>query len=467
MVTFDDVLPALLRVCEEFQGFDSVERSCVVRDLQGRVRLAVSTGRSAALDAQALEKALQDVLGAWFEGPVLVRGAAATADRRQRELARLTASVLDAATEEWTTASWEDPATGSSKQPAAHKWFKIERRLSKAEWTGRRPSGPPWPLVRGKPAIATFFSFKGGVGRTTLLAAVAWQLAAAGKRVVAIDLDVEAPGLGSLLGAETRRGVTDFLVDFIATGTVNITDLRAPATELGAEAPLVDVIPAGTLDDQYFEKLGRLDFAGSGLLDEPGGSPVHGGLDALLKAISALDPAPAFILLDSRAGLHDMAGLSLHALAHVEVVVARDSQQGYLGLDLTVEALARQQRNELQCVVVQSMAPIDPGTEEYRRVTSEFRAQSWRIFSEHIHGMDGASPPTDATADAELAALEDDSAASEDSDNSAHYPWVIRYNDRLIRFSSLAAIRAELFAEEFRRVVERIQALSVPAGRPT
>lgn len=34
-----------------------------------------------------------------------------------------------------------------------------------------------------------------------------------------------------------------------------------------------------------------------------------------------------YILLDSRAGLHDLAGLSLHNLAHVDVLVGRDSDQ--------------------------------------------------------------------------------------------------------------------------------------------
>ena len=43
--------------------------------------------------------------------------------------------------------------------------------------------------------IVTFYSFKGGTGRTMALANVAWILAANGKRVLIADWDLESPGL--------------------------------------------------------------------------------------------------------------------------------------------------------------------------------------------------------------------------------------------------------------------------------
>jgi cellulose biosynthesis protein BcsQ len=43
--------------------------------------------------------------------------------------------------------------------------------------------------------IITFYSFKGGVGRSMALANVAAIYAQRGKRVLAIDFDFEAPGL--------------------------------------------------------------------------------------------------------------------------------------------------------------------------------------------------------------------------------------------------------------------------------
>src|SRR5215831_10373685 len=43
--------------------------------------------------------------------------------------------------------------------------------------------------------VVTFYSYKGGVGRTTLLVNTAFERASRGHRVVIWDLDLEAPGL--------------------------------------------------------------------------------------------------------------------------------------------------------------------------------------------------------------------------------------------------------------------------------
>jgi MinD-like ATPase involved in chromosome partitioning or flagellar assembly len=465
MVTFDEVLPTLLRVCESTAGFDAVKRACVVRDLEGRVRLALTVEpREPPLDVARLEGELVTHMGRWFEPPILNERSAV--DRRQKEQARLTGAILRV-DEPWGEASWEEPGTGERKIPPAGRWHKIERRLSKEEWTSRREPEPPWKLVPGRPAIVTFYSFKGGVGRTTLLAATAWQLAAKGKRVLTIDLDVEAPGLGALLGAETRRGLLDFLVDSIATGHIDLTDLTASASHLGNEAVRVDVLPAGRLLPGYFEKLARLDFVGSGLLDDPDGSPVHRSLRSLLNKLAA-ENAPDYILLDSRAGLHDVAGLSLHDLAHVDVLVGRDSEQSYQGLELTVAALGRRQNaRQLQCVVVQTMAPGDPDSEEYKRIQMEYRRRSWEAFSEYVYprpepGSEETAPEHEPTPEE----LEDESASSEESATAAHYPWTVRYNERLVRFTRLESVRPELFSEDFVRVVERIEALCTPPSPP-
>ena len=43
--------------------------------------------------------------------------------------------------------------------------------------------------------IITFYSYKGGTGRTMALANVAWILARNGNRVLSVDWDLESPGL--------------------------------------------------------------------------------------------------------------------------------------------------------------------------------------------------------------------------------------------------------------------------------
>ncbi len=64
--------------------------------------------------------------------------------------------------------------------------------------------------------IVTFYSFKGGTGRTMALANVAWILAANGKRVLIADWDLESPGL--------HRFFEPF-IDARAAGRPGIVDL--------------------------------------------------------------------------------------------------------------------------------------------------------------------------------------------------------------------------------------------------
>jgi len=441
VVTFDDVLTTLLQVCETTSGF-SPDKVVVVRDLRGRVRLALKQ-KSGGLIVSDLVASLRSALGAWFEEPILVHGGSPG-------LTRLCAVVLDV-NSPWRNPAWVDAATGQAKQPVAGRWHLVERHISKTAWVGDSKAAPPWPLVSSKPPIVTFYSFKGGVGRTTALAAAAWHLAEQGKRVVVVDLDVEAPGAGSLMGASADRGVLDFLVDHAASGSSDLDRMIAPALELGGSAAQVDVVPSGRLDSSYFEKLARLDYTGSGLLKPNSESPVREGMVALLNALARRDPKPDYIFLDSRAGLHDVAGLSLHDLAHVDVLVGRDSDQNYRGLELTVEALGRRRRPaDLRSIVVQTMAPEDLKSAEYKRVTEEYRLRSHRAFVEHVYSLE---EPIDPVTDADPIA--DDSSA-------AHYPHVIRFNNRLVSFTALSGMRSELFSDDFAQFVEKLKGLCGP-----
>ena len=57
----------------------------------------------------------------------------------------------------------------------------------------------------------TFYSYKGGVGRTLTLANLGRLLTQLRKRVFVLDLDLEAPGLHYKFGIEPTSGVLDCL----------------------------------------------------------------------------------------------------------------------------------------------------------------------------------------------------------------------------------------------------------------
>lgn len=65
--------------------------------------------------------------------------------------------------------------------------------------------------------ITTFYSYKGGTGRSLILANVAWILASSGKRVLTVDWDLEAPGL--------HRYFEPFMADPQLTRSDGVIDL--------------------------------------------------------------------------------------------------------------------------------------------------------------------------------------------------------------------------------------------------
>ena len=103
----------------------------------------------------------------------------------------------------------------------------------------------PKPKRLGK--IVTFYSYKGGTGRSMALANVAWLLTANGYRVLAIDWDLEAPGLHRYLLpflrdpelAETR-GLMDLLWDY---SNLVLTPQKAWPSSIRAPTDLADVRP--------------------------------------------------------------------------------------------------------------------------------------------------------------------------------------------------------------------------------
>lgn len=439
MTTFDRALPVLLQVCEQTDGFLDFKRACAVRDLRGRVRLVLDPQAGKAQETisdfcDTLANKLSNQLKSFFVRPILTT--AGTGER-----ARVAREILNSA-QPWQNCTYEDPTSGKQVTPPGNRWLLLERRLSKHSWLESGKLTPPWPLLEGLPPLVTFYSFKGGVGRTTSLVSCAWQLAREGKRVVIIDLDLEAPGLGALLDAETQRGAVDAIVDFLATGSIDLEGLHAPAQALGAEdAMLVDVIPAGNLNINYLEKLARLDFINDSPWDSKKASPVEEALRALVSRVRNI-LKPNFIFLDARAGLHDIAGLSLHGVSHVDVLVGRASEQSFRGLNIAIQALGiRKSAQDLRCIIVHGFSPRDPDSELGKQELAEFQGRAYDSFCDHIYEEDPPGP-SDKTA--------------------AHWPWPLRQNPALERFSNLSSMRDSLFSEQHQQLLLRIKELCTP-----
>ena len=272
---------------------------------------------------------------------------------------------------------WESGAPANPPIP----WFKLERQFSKSSWGAI--AGAPWPITDGaKPAVAAFYSFKGGVGRTVALSSVALLLAQAGHRVVVVDLDIEAPGVAPFLMCETSLpddGVVDYLVEWQLNENRQRTlaSFVAIQTEPGLvnETP-IRVIPSGKVNGSFVEKVARLDF--EGYL-----ASVKNPMSELLQQI-ADEYNPAFILLDVRSGLHDLGGLSLNVLSHLNVIFSRDSEQAWAGLETVLGILGehRLAGHSSEVLVVHSMVPPKDRDKDAH---ARFVARSYKTFQEQYY----------------------------------------------------------------------------------
>lgn len=210
--------------------------------------------------------------------------------------------------------------------------------------------------------IVTFYSYKGGTGRTMALANVAWLLASAGKRVLAIDWDLEAPGLHryfhpflapELREMETTPGVIDFFVDFAAAARIE-HQAPQPESELkwyerSAALPRfavpiewefpndgsLDLVPAGRQDPTYALRVASFDW-------QKFYEALGGGL--FLEAVKKrLRQDYDFILIDSRTGMSDTAGICTVHMPDELVVLFTLNQQSIRGAHAIAES-AEQQR---------------------------------------------------------------------------------------------------------------------------
>ncbi len=187
------------------------------------------------------------------------------------------------------------------------------------------------------PEIITFYSYKGGTGRSLALANMAWLLAAIDRRVLVIDWDMEAPGLhhyfrpflpDPTLSGYGVKGMIDIVLDYASEAVTpshaegekrrgnESADWMMPYANAGQHAiPLrwpggerlqigergsIAFLPAGRQDALYPKRVNSFDW--KHLYEELNGRAYF---DAMRASFAAYD----YVLIDSRTGVSDTAGI--------------------------------------------------------------------------------------------------------------------------------------------------------------
>lgn len=213
---------------------------------------------------------------------------------------------------------------------------------------------------KSKAPVVTFYSYKGGMGRTTTMIAYAISLAVNDndlkkKRVVIIDCDLEAPGYLNFfdlsehngLQSGKKNGLVEFLSDAQLTSNPEDLDINDYIINVGDDNENnfaynnlnnIWLIPAGNLNEGYSDLSGgvdRIDYLeGLAKINLSSVNSVVRYFNILLDRINETIE-PDIILLDSRTGFNDIFGTAALYLSSSVVGFfgfSRQTQPGLMNL---------------------------------------------------------------------------------------------------------------------------------------
>ena len=194
----------------------------------------------------------------------------------------------------------------------------------------------------------TFYSYKGGVGRTLALANVAIYLSRFGLNACLMDFDLESPGLHYkfpqfLETTDIKAGLVDYIYEFACTkippkslNEFSIEILPSSESQGG-----ILLIPAGNvLSLDYWQKLASINWNSLFYEEDSEGIPFF--LELKERIRKEFDPD--FLLIDSRTGIAEMSGLCTSLLPDKVVFLIANNQENVEGARQILRSIQKVER---------------------------------------------------------------------------------------------------------------------------
>ncbi|MBT9099200.1 AAA family ATPase [Methylovulum psychrotolerans] len=203
-----------------------------------------------------------------------------------------------------------------------------------------------------------FYSYKGGVGRTLALANCARTLAAKGKKIVLLDLDLEAPGLlhFEALQPKSRNKNPAGFADCLENGPPDslddyIHECRGKKTDRGT----VWLMPAGRHNGSDY--LGFLNgMTWNDFYTQQEGYKILENLRGHI--IDRFNPD--YVFMDARTGLSEIGGIATHQLADIVVLVFNLNGQNITGAKRVFDSIRDKAPLNPKIILVASPVPVMP-----------------------------------------------------------------------------------------------------------
>lgn len=203
-----------------------------------------------------------------------------------------------------------------------------------------------------RPRTVTFYSFKGGVGRTLALLNVAVSLAREGRRVVVVDMDLEAPSFHRYQAiappAAEHLGVSDYILDRLTGRERTLEPYRYTASGITGVDDRLVVVPAGQRPSELADEIARI-------YTPPDERAL---IFQLFLARMTKELQPDFILFDSRTGLAEIAAVCTVELADVIVALTGLNPQGVDGLADVIGRIRRHPARKQPPLFILVYSPI-------------------------------------------------------------------------------------------------------------
>lgn len=416
---FDEAKPAAEAELRKWlRGMPRITKALLVGDLFGKLRVAVWS--DATPDTAGLEQALREVCGAWWSGEV---SHVEQADDVTRDL--------------YTRTSGQ-----GRPDPDEPRLIVLDRHRSRTTWFVDETYSL-WTAPDPYPPIVVFYSFKGGLGRSTILASFAIQRARSGDRVCVLDFDLDSPGVGQLLasdaeGLTAQWGVADFLLEHSA-GDVPLEDYYHRCDRVAGGGEII-VFPSGRMNEAYPDKLARVDM-------EEAPPAAESSLATLLTRVRD-QLTPQWILVDARTGISESAGRLLSGIAHLHVLLGTTQDQSWQGLSIVLDRLGKERIlagcPQAEIVLVQAMVPSG----EAGKVSSGvFLARAEREFTTRYYAEAGVG-------DEDTSAIW--TTRDMDSLDAPHVPIPVDYEAKLASFGDIADVAEFLSSGPYSLIEERI-----------
>ena len=207
--------------------------------------------------------------------------------------------------------------------------------------------------------VTTFYSFKGGVGRTMALVNAAVALAKRGRRVLVVDFDLEAPGLDTFdifRSPKPVPGVIDFVAEYLLSGQAPKLDrFVSEAAGVGDDGGALWSMPSGAQHAAYAANLNQIDWGA--LYERYDGYLLFEDLKEQWKQVLR----PDYVLIDSRTGHTDTGGICTRQLPDAVAILFFPNDQNLRGLTTVVHDIRSEvegpRRKEIDLHFVMSNVP--------------------------------------------------------------------------------------------------------------